>query len=381
MKKLMVLGICAVLTSVVVLSSCTEVNNDINAENIDECTLINITPSQEQFPDVFDDIKKDVKLEEESIAFESDSKIIMDRAEGVSDSKILVIESTAELTDANMMAFGTQTKDYARSDKYADEFFEENVLVFLLRSSVNCDVIDKIVLTKNDNKITFALLFTPGDPRPSMWRSFISLKKSDVFDVGAWNVTEESNDTSETTQTLIPATPGKVSEVPVEQSPDVFHDAIKRDSVLKGTSIPFKAESKRCSYYGNIPAIQIFIIRSSDELTVANKAAFREETNDYADKNKYNDEYFGENALVFFIVRFGSGAYRMSVDSIIKNHNELSFNINVSLPGANRRTDSNGQIYVAVSGDMQVIGSYIEVKKAEIEYVSNVSYFRNGGTY
>ena len=175
--------------------------------------------------------------------------------------------------------------------------------------------------------------------------------------------------TEETTKPLIPATPGKVSGVPVEQSPDVFDGAIKRDSILEGTIIPFTVETKRCLEH-KMSDMQVFIIRSSEELIVANKSAFKEATVDYANVDKYNDDYFKENALIFLIMMFGSGSYRMRVDSIIKNQNEFSFNITVLIPEDGPMTT-----------DMLMAGNYIEVKKSEITDVNNVSYFRTGGTY
>jgi len=179
-----------------------------------------------------------------------------------------------------------------------------------------------------------------------------------------------------TTKPLEPQTPGKVSRVPVEQSPDVFDDVVERDEMLKGEDITFTLESKYCSYQYKLPENQIFIIRSSDELIIANKAAFQEGTVDYASGDKYNDDYFKENALVFFIMKFGNGSYRMRVDSLVKNHNELSFNITVSIPEANIWIDDSGQICVAGTGSsMDMIGNYIELKKSEISNVEFVSYF------
>ena len=188
--------------------------------------------------------------------------------------------------------------------------------------------------------------------------------------------------TAETAKTFIPGTPGKVSGVPVEQSPDVFDGAIiKRDEMLKGEDIPFKVESKQCSGQARFPKIWVFIIKSSEELAIANKEAFQEKIKDYANSDKYNDEYFKENALIFFIRAFVSGSYRMSMDSIIKNNHELSFNIKVTLPEANIRTDSNGQTHFVVTDDGWVVGNYIELKKAEIADVSNVSYFETYGLH
>ena len=174
-----------------------------------------------------------------------------------------------------------------------------------------------------------------------------------------------------TTKPLIPATPGKVSGVPVEQSPDVFDDVIKRNEVLKGTDIPFTVEKRHCSYQGHLPKIRIFIIRSSNELIIANKVAFKEATTDYANGGKYNDEYFKENALILLIMTYDSTSYIIDVDSITKKNNELSFNIIESLHESN--IGSDGEIYL--DGQILIAGNYIELKKSEISNVDFTSYY------
>ena len=184
--------------------------------------------------------------------------------------------------------------------------------------------------------------------------------------------------TEETTKPLIPATPGKVSGVPVEQSPDVFDDAIiKRDEMLKGEDIPFTAESKRCLYQAHLPKIRVFIIRSSEELAIANKEAFQERTKDYANSDKYNDEYFKENALIFLIMPYYTASYKINVESITKKNNELSFNITEELPESSRNPDGS----FVVIDLMLIAGNYIELKKSDIADVSNVSYLLTFKTY
>ena len=211
------IGLCMILAFVLFLSSCTEdlslanggetdsktqmTEETQSTENNNTVTLETIksvepqTPGKvsgvpvEQSPDVFDDIvKRDSILKGKSISFESDSKTYVGQREDKFNPKFIIINSTSELTDANIMIFGTEKDAYANVDKYNENFFKENILIYLFRNSVNSDIINKIYLFKNDNEICFNLIFSYGDPALSLWRSFIIVKKSDVSDVNNWSM-------------------------------------------------------------------------------------------------------------------------------------------------------------------------------------------------
>ena len=150
-----------------------------------------------------------------------------------------------------------------------------------------------------------------------------------------------------------------------------IYGAIKRDKMLKGESIPFKVESKRIKGWQNgLPSPDVFFASSPRGLEIANILAFGDHTSDYASNEKYNEEFFKENTLIILTKTFGSGSYRMRVDSLVKYDRELSFNITVLSPDSGRVTD-----------DLLSIAQYIEVKTSDITGLDIRSYYEANDTY
>ena len=159
-----------------------------------------------------------------------------------------------------------------------------------------------------------------------------------------------------------------------ESETQPLYGAIKRDSMLDGKSIPFTVESKGVGHWNAINGLpkdlQVFIANSPYDLKIINSLAFGYQTTTYASEEKYNEEFFKENALIILTKTFGSSSYIMSVDSLVKKGNELSFNISISSPEGN-----------AVNAAMMYVGHYIEVKKTYVIDNNKLSYFITEDTY
>ena len=167
---------------------------------------------------------------------------------------------------------------------------------------------------------------------------------------------------------------GKPSGSESEKQP--LYGAIKRDSMLDGKSIPFTVESKKSigweTIHGSSTELQVFIARYPNELKIMNYLTFGENTTNYADEEKYNEEFFKENALIILTKSFGSGSYRMSVDSLVKKGNELCFYLIDLFPKSGVGTT-----------DTLIIWNFIEVKKSDLSEsdYNTISYFVSNADY
>ena len=140
------------------------------------------------------------------------------------------------------------------------------------------------------------------------------------------------------------------------------YSMIYRDDILEGTEIDFDVNYSRIFNIYEKSYIAT-VVKSMSDL---NKLFA--DGDDIADR--YNEEFFKENALIYFNIAYGSGSIRTKIPSIIKNDNELCFNIEILFPESGGGTD-----------DMKYDYYNIEMKKENIIGFNTISYFETYGTY
>ncbi|MBQ8000290.1 MAG: dockerin type I repeat-containing protein [Ruminococcus sp.] len=134
--------------------------------------------------------------------------------------------------------------------------------------------------------------------------------------------------------------------------------------VASGDEIPFTlVQECRVQYYYPDSGSELHLVKSVEEMdavldTIHGSPDDKWEPKPVRDE-KYNDEYFTENALVIGLYVFGSGSERQSIDMLAVDGDTLTVHRNIYYPEAG--TD-----------DMMLRYALMEVKNSDIEGVVNV---------
>ena len=264
-------------------------------------------------------------------------------SDGKYNSDAAIARSYAELKEI----YGCDDPNgYNYIKKYNKDFFKENAVIVLFLTYGSGSIRQRFdSLVKNGNELCIGMTTIQpevGTCDMAYWRITLEVKKSDISGVDKINCFNQNE-----------------SKVPVE--PAVPEPMTYVDEMPAGTTVPFTvgvSANTHCSEdkYNSDAAIA----RSYTELKEIYDCDYN--PNGYNYIEKYNEDFFKENAVIVVFLTYGSGSVRQRFDSLVKNGNELCIGMTTIEPEVG-------------TCDMAYWRITLEVKKSDIIDVDKINCF------